>query len=211
MQLTLLSFLFQNRDLRDHNVLKSQSAPQEYSIWNIARNPKAVRYPKGKARHLAEAFNDVYTFYLISYEKMVNAFTRQSRRHYRRIVNELERAFHILGLRLVQTPLRRYMNKHIGPNLAPTFEINFDIARTEFLEQIHIIKKLRETNWNINAYIKIKKKYVNDMQRRRPRKRQTPVAEDESEEHVETYEVYQPLHKSPYIDFDAIYYDLPIV
>ena len=206
----MLSFLFQKRSPRDHNVLKSHNGPSEYSIWNIARNPKIARYPKGKSRHLAEAFNDVYTFYLISYEKMVNAFTRQSRRHYHRIMNELERAFHILGLRLVQTPLRRYMNKHIGPNVAPTFEINFEIARTEFLEQMYVIEKLKEANWDIDAYMMIKKKYVKG-ELHLPRKQQTTTEDDESEEYFETYEVYQPLHKSRYIDFDAIYYDLPIM
>ena len=192
-------------------MLHSPIVLSSYSIWPIIANPKAALYPKGKARNTAAAFNDAYTFMLISYEKMLNAATIKSRNFYFGIMNELQRAVHKLGIRLVQTPLRRHTNKHVGPNMTPTFELDFKIARTGFLENKRIIKKLNDVNWNVDRYVQIKSEYVKRQLRVYVGHQQNVVAEDESEPWLtDTVDVYQPLYKNPYIDLHAMYYDLPI-
>ena len=170
-----------------------------------------MMYPKGNGRDLVRAFNDVYTFYLIAYEKVLNALTAESRNKHRSVLKELERAFHVMGHRIVQTPLNKYANKHSGPNMAPTFEVDFEIARTGFLENRLTIDKLKSANWNLGRYNPIRKQYMKSQLEYAFTKQQGMVFQDEAEQQLsDTDGVYQPLYKNPYIDLHAKYNDLPI-
>ena len=172
---------------------------------------KTMVYPKGKGKDLVRAFNDVYTFYLMAYEKVLNALSPESMHTHRGILKELERAFHVMGHRIVQTPLNKHSNKHIGPNMAPTFEVDFEIARTRFLENRPIIDKLNSVKWNLDLYIKIRKQYMEQVPRSSFAKQQDKVFQDEAEQQLfDTDGVYQPLYKNPYIDLYANYNDLPV-
>ena len=165
-------------------------------------------YPKGKGRDLVRAFNDVYTFYLMAYEKVLNALSPKSRHKNLSILKELERAFHVMGHRIVQTPLNKHVNKHVGPNMAPTFEVDFEIARTRFLEHKSIIDKLKSVKWNLGLYNQIRKQYMKQLV---GNMFSIIVFQDEGEQQLSVTDgVYQPLYKNPYIDLYANYIDLPV-
>ena len=167
---------------RNYHWLHSQSDAPPYSIWPIVANMNVMQYPKRGDRDLARAFNDVYTFYLISYEKMLNANTTIRRHEYLSIMQELERAFHVMGHRIVQTPLHSHADKHSGPNMAPTFEVDFEIARTGFLEQRHIISKLKQVNWDLDHYQWIRKQYMKNLLSSSVAKQQDVVIQEEDEQ-----------------------------
>ena len=172
---------------------------------------KTMVYPKSKGKDLVRAFNDVYTFYLMAYEKVLNALSPESMHKHRNLLKELERAFHVMGHRIVQTPLNKHSNKHAGPNMAPTFEVDFEIARTRFLEDKGIIDELKQVNWNLDRYNKIRKQYMKLQPGSAFAKQHDIVFQDEAEQHLsDTYDVYQPLYKNRYIDLYAKYNDLPV-
>ena len=168
---------------------------------------------------MATQFNDIYTFYLITYEKALKATFLIDKKLYFKNLKELERAFILIGHRLVQTPIRSHGKNHVGPNAAPTFEIDFEIARTKFLENATVIKTLKDADWNVYIHMKLRKKYLKDfakggpMPQASPPSRETQRTDAESETKVDdaTGDVYQPICKNPFFDLQAIYNNLPIL
>ena len=166
--------------------------------------------------NLATAFNDIYTFYLITYEKAFKAKVAKDKKKYWKNLKELKKAFFMIGHRLVQTPIRGHAGKHVGPNAAPTFEIDFAIARTGFLENATMINMLKDVDWDVDVHMHLRKKILKEFAGLIQPSEDSIDQNSQTEAQVlskmssSTESVYQPICKNPFIDLKAIYNTLPI-
>lgn len=183
-------------------------------VWNILPNQKLSSHANGKARNLAIAFNDIYIFYLIHCEKMFKTRNPKFRKSHAAKVKELMKAFHIIGKQLMQTPLEERGNKHLGPNGAPTFEINFEMARKKFLLNKRTILTLKKASWDIDKFMELRKKFLDKPPPSRHSKRKLGVNGSQRKGGNECnlhFNVYHPLEKNPLIDIMREYDDLPLM
>ncbi|XP_065054621.1 uncharacterized protein LOC135683325 [Rhopilema esculentum] len=178
----------------------------EHGVWPIASNPKIHHFPNGTLRNTAIAFNDIYTSFLVYCELLFKTSNDTLRWKYLESVDKLATAMRVLGKRLVQTPIHKRGNRYVGPNGAPTFEIDFQFGFLLTVSHSDTLRQLEKAKWKVNVYAKEREKfmkkginsYILTLDSTSKKKYSVPVSEEDRD-------VFRPLAENPLVDVTAAY------
>ena len=177
----------------------------EHGVWPIASNPKIHHFPNGTLRNTAIAFNDIYTSFLVYCELLFKTSNVTLRWKYLESVDKLATAMRFLGKKLVQTPTHKRGNRYVGPNGAPTFEIDFQFGFFQTVMHFDTVRQLEKAKWKVDMYAKERERFIKRSKKAFISGFQEISGSGSEETFAEDRDVFRTLAKNPLADVSAAY------